>query len=165
MNDAGALLLASDKEMQLGDAAAAILTLPDGRYVLQERDRHPAVWYPGHWGLFGGAIDDPSETAEAALRRELQEELEFTPVRCDFFIRTSYDYAASGTPKAFARSYFVVPITEQELAGLTLHEGRSMGVFAPDEVFSRLELAPYDGFVLFLHAGRGRIRLPGHEPV
>ena len=36
--------------------------------------KEDGIFYPGHWGLFGGAME-PGEAADAALRRELQEEL------------------------------------------------------------------------------------------
>src|SRR5262249_32847766 len=48
------------------DAAAALIQLPDGRYLLQLRDARPDIFYPDHWGCFGGAID-PGETPESAL--------------------------------------------------------------------------------------------------
>jgi 8-oxo-dGTP diphosphatase len=51
----------------------AILTVGDA-YALQHRDERPDVASPGHWALFGGAVQD-GETAVAAIRREIGEEL------------------------------------------------------------------------------------------
>ncbi len=45
------------------DAAAAIIFLDDGRYLMQHRDDKPGIFYPDHWGLFGGAIE-PGEDPE-----------------------------------------------------------------------------------------------------
>ena len=56
-------------------AVAALLRLADGRYVMQLRDSNPEIFYPDHWGCFGGAVD-PGETPVAALVRELAEELQ-----------------------------------------------------------------------------------------
>src|SRR5689334_9608515 len=56
--------------------AAALLVTGDGRYLMQLRDDIPTIMLPDHWSLFGGSVD-PGETVEAALRRELMEELEF----------------------------------------------------------------------------------------
>ena len=51
----------------------AVLTVGDG-YALQLRDDRPDVASPGHWALFGGAVQD-GETAMEAIRREVGEEL------------------------------------------------------------------------------------------
>ena len=56
------------------DAAAAILIAPDERYVLQQRDDKNGIFFPGHWGCFGGAVDATDSNAEACLIRELEEE-------------------------------------------------------------------------------------------
>ena len=42
--------------LSVGDACAAIILLEDGRYLLQLRDDIESIWYPGHWGCFGGAV-------------------------------------------------------------------------------------------------------------
>src|SRR5262245_41676688 len=67
--------LASRAPLRTGHAVAALLVLEDGRYIMQLRDDVPNIWHPGHWGLFGGGVDD-REDEVAALRRELREELE-----------------------------------------------------------------------------------------
>ena len=46
----------------------------DGRWLLQLRDDIEGILYPGQWALFGGHLD-PGETPEAALSRELEEEI------------------------------------------------------------------------------------------
>ena len=66
--------LGGEGQLTPGDAAVALIVLEDGRYLMQHRDQKPGIFYPGHWGLFGGAID-ADETPEIALRRELEEEL------------------------------------------------------------------------------------------
>ena len=53
--------------------AVAILRV-DGTFVLQHRDDKPTIPDPGHWALFGGAID-PGENPYQAIRREIHEEL------------------------------------------------------------------------------------------
>lgn len=57
--------------------AIAILQQSD-QYLLQLRDPIPTIVYPGQWGLFGGHIE-PNETPEAAIWRELVEEIGYTP--------------------------------------------------------------------------------------
>ena len=49
------------------DAVAALLVLEDGRYVMQLRDTLPQIFYPGHWGCFGGAVNPGEDTTHAIL--------------------------------------------------------------------------------------------------
>ena len=66
----------TDKHPLRGEhAVAALITVEDGRYLMQLRDDIPRIFYPGHWGCFGGAVG-PGESGLIALRRELEEELE-----------------------------------------------------------------------------------------
>ncbi len=74
MNQPPLFLTAEDK-IQGDDAVAAILVLDDGRYVMQLRDAISRIFYPDHWGCFGGAVN-AGEAPLDALYRELNEELE-----------------------------------------------------------------------------------------
>ena len=53
------------------NSVAALILDKEGRYLLQLRDDVPEIWFPDHWGLFGGAIDR-DETREDALYREMK---------------------------------------------------------------------------------------------
>jgi 8-oxo-dGTP pyrophosphatase MutT (NUDIX family) len=48
------------------------------KFLLQLRDDIPGIIYPGHWGLFGGHIE-PGETPDVAVKRELLEEIGYSP--------------------------------------------------------------------------------------
>src|SRR5215472_2096148 len=100
--------LSSRAPLTTSDAAAALLVLEDGRYLLQLRDDIPQIWYPGHWGLFGGAVD-PGEDAVAALRRELREELDFEFTEARHFVRFDFDLTPIGLERYF-RTYYEVPV-------------------------------------------------------
>ena len=53
------------------DAAVALIVVGhERRYLMQLRDQKSGIFYPGHWGLFGGATD-PGESPEQTLEREL----------------------------------------------------------------------------------------------
>ena len=43
-------------------------------YLLQLRDFKSSIIFPGHWGAFGGAIEE-GESPRDALDRELKEEI------------------------------------------------------------------------------------------
>lgn len=140
----------------MGDAAAALIVLADGRYLLQLRDDIPGIFYPGHWGCFGGALS-PGETPLEGLRRELAEELEFSPEGLHEFMRLDFALAAAPGRKAL-RAYYEVPASEAAVRRMVLHEGAAMRLFAPAEIFDLPNVTPYDSFALWLHAARHRVR-------
>ncbi|CAA7612096.1 NUDIX domain-containing protein [Magnetospirillum sp. UT-4] len=142
--------------MRLRPAAAAILVTVDGRYVLQLRDDTPGIPYPGHWACFGGALED-GEDPPAALVRELAEEtgLAFALAELSYFTTSTFDYAFAAGPM-LTRTYFTVTMDDARLAAVRLTEGRNWAALSPGEVFGEIRLAPYDGFVLWMHASRRR---------
>jgi len=149
----------------LGSGAAGLLTAPDGRYLLQLRDDRPDIWFPGHWGLFGGAVES-HEAPHDALRRELAEELGLAVCSATYFCQVIFDL---GDPEAgFRRRYFyAVPIDAPAIAGLRLGEGQAMRWFAYAELFGtdpRHRIVPYDAFGIMLHASRVLLESSRHLP-
>jgi 8-oxo-dGTP pyrophosphatase MutT (NUDIX family) len=139
----------------MGDAVAAILVLEDGRYLLQQRDDKPEIWYPGHWGMFGGSLDE-GESELDALRRELREELELEIATAQLFAGFDFDLSPIGFGSVF-RNYYEVRMPLSGLDRLHLHEGTELGVLTGEEALRLPNLCPYDGFALFLHHSRGRL--------
>jgi 8-oxo-dGTP pyrophosphatase MutT (NUDIX family) len=139
----------------LSDAAAAIICVEGDGYLMQLRDPRPDIWYPDHWGLFGGAID-PGETPLEALRRELDEELELNVTTADVFASIDFELGGIGLPR-YHRSYFIVSISRAVEARLVLHEGRAKQVFSGSEILRQPNVTPYDLFALFLHHERDRL--------
>ena len=139
--------------MRLADAVAALIVLEDGRYVMQLRDDKPGVFYPGHWGLFGGAIDE-GEDPEAALRRELIEELELRPTSLSYFSRMDFDYRTLGSERCF-RLFYEVPIRQTEFESLVLGEGERVAAFTAPDLLLTQRVTPYDSFQIWLHYMRG----------
>ena len=136
---------------------AALLVLEDGRYIMQLRDDVPDIWYPGHWGLFGGGVD-AGEDDIAALRRELREELELELGEARLFAVLNYDLQPIGLDCYFRR-YFEVDVTTAAWERAVLHEGSDVRALTGDEALSLPHLSPYDAFALFLH--HNRVRLVG----
>ncbi len=142
-------------KLQPGDAAAALIQLTDGRYVLQLRVAKPDIFYPNHWGCFGGAIDD-NETPEAALVRELAEELGLRLVESAVtrFTRFTHDFGFAGLG-TINRIYFHFSLSD--IAGLRLQEGAGIAAFAADQALQGLRMVHYDALALWMHHNRGRI--------
>ncbi len=135
--------------------AAAIMPTPDGRYLMQLRDPIPHILLPDHWALFGGSID-PGESAEAAMRRELVEELEYHAREVRFF--TELLIGLPFTPPHTDRmSFFVVPIEAAEVATMVQHEGADRRLFTPEALAAEPRVAPWDLAVVMMHARRGAL--------
>lgn len=152
------LLLTGKEPLSVGDAVAAIIRVEADGYLMQLRDRRPDIWYPDHWGLFGGALE-PGEDPLEALQRELYEELELditNITNSEFFARIDFDLGGLGLPRYY-RSYYVVPITRAAEARLVLHEGTAKRVFAGADILREPKVTPYDAFALFLHHARQRL--------
>lgn len=137
------------------DAVAALVQMEDGRYLMQHRDDIPEIWYPGHWGCFGGAVND-GEAPVDALRRELQEEIEFVPREPVYFTRFDFDLGELRMGRYY-RIYYVVRMTEAERRRLVLHEGQAFGAFTGEELLNQMRITPYDAFALFLYHERHRL--------
>jgi 8-oxo-dGTP pyrophosphatase MutT (NUDIX family) len=134
---------------------AALILLEDDTYLLQHRDDVPWIWYPDHWGCFGGALE-PGEEPLAALRRELHEELELEVRDAEYFTRIDFDLTTLGGGPC-SRTYYVIRLGHAERGGLVLHEGRAMGSFPGAVACRDLRVTPYDAFALFLHHSRDRV--------
>ena len=98
----------------------------DGRWLLQLRDDIEGILYPGQWALFGGHLD-LGETPEVALRRELEEEI---------------NWAGSDLAPWFElndgqriRHFFRGPL-EVPFGSLTLLEGQDMVLAELDELLT-----------------------------
>ncbi len=144
--------------LQLGDAVAALIIDEQGRYLMQARDDKLGIFYPGHWGIFGGSID-AGETKEEAMRRELQEELCFEPERIEPLQDLSFDLFGMGGGR-YVRHYYKTSIRSDNLSKLTLREGRAMKLFSAPDLLTKELVTPYDSFAIWLHysAHRGIIR-------
>ena len=131
-------------------AAAAIIVFEDGRYLLQLRDQKPGIFFPGHWGLFGGATD-PGESPEDAVRREVKEELGLLVPTSGVTRVTDFTFTF-GSLGVVERHYFKVPVASSVMPRLTLNEGVEMRAFRAAEILNLPRVVPYDSFAIWLHA-------------
>ena len=142
--------------LQPGGAAAAIIVLDDGRYLLQLRDNKEGIFFPGHWGLFGGGVDKGEQPIDA-LRRELQEELGLASAELRRLTRFEFDLAPMGMA-SFYREFFEVHLPAAAVPSLRLGEGTVFEAFGREQVLTLRRLTPYDAFALWIHVNSFRLR-------
>lgn len=104
------------------------------RYLLQKREEGKKIYYPGHWGIFGGRVEKDEEISKAAFR-EIKEELNYLIRRLKYITRYT---SAERTDILFAESIFV------SLDNLKLTEGDEMRFFSYREILKLERIVPLD---------------------
>jgi 8-oxo-dGTP pyrophosphatase MutT (NUDIX family) len=146
------LAASAGRRLRPSDAVAALLVHEDGRYIMQLRDQKEGIFYPGHWGCFGGAVEQGEDTLHA-MRRELKEELEFEPTSLRRFTRFDFDFAPLGHPKVY-RLYYEIVVSDVAFKRLVLHEGAAVRAFDGKDLLSKERVTPYDAFAVWMHLYR-----------
>ncbi len=144
----------ADGPLKPADAVAALLVLEDGRYVMQLRDTLPGIFYPNHWGCFGGAVDAGEKPLEA-LRRELREEIEYEFDTANEFTRFDFDFTRLGRRKV-SRIYFEVSVPVQAFTHFVLHEGAGIQALTGQDLLVGRQTTPYDAFAIWMHMSKRR---------
>ncbi|MEO1591387.1 MAG: NUDIX hydrolase [Cyanobacteria bacterium J06632_22] len=109
--------MADDAAIKKVEVAIAILH-QNNQFLMQLRDDIPGIFYPGHWGFFGGHIES-GETADQGVRRELIEEIGYAPLQLSLFQRTEDDRVV----RHFYHGALTVPVEQ-----LQLNEGQDIGL-------------------------------------
>lgn len=140
-----------------GNAVAALITIGD-RYFLQLRDDKIGIFFPRHWGCFGGECE-AGETLEGALARELHEELGIAlePAALRYFSRFDFDLGFAGLDPIW-RYFYEIDLPPAMQGSLRLREGSDMRAFPIEDILTnRIDITPYDAFALWLHINRRRL--------
>ena len=140
------------------DAVVAIIENEKKQFLLQLRDDKEGIFFPNHWGLFGGAVDD-NETVQSALARELKEELGSSfpigPIKELF--RVDLGFKPNG--HMVKRYFFHLPVRSSINLNLELNEGSEDRFFDADECLSIPNFTPYDRYAIWVYLNQHRINI------
>lgn len=132
--------------------ASLMLLDEHGRYLMQLRDDIPGILYPGHWGLFGGAIE-AGETPEAAMRRELQEEIGLVPDAALLFRVLRVPTRMDDGPVLIRRvAVFEARIAAVRVAALQQAEGEARALWPPELLLLEPNIATSARLAVALHS-------------
>lgn len=142
--------------LEPANAAVAIIVDENERYLVQLRDPIPTIFFPDHWGCFGGALE-AGETDTAGLARELREELDLdiSDLPTIMFTDFTFDFAFAGGGVIYRR-FFEVRVPADRTDDLTLGEGREMRWFAGPDLLA-CQVVPYDRFAIWMHCYRDEL--------
>jgi len=125
---------------------AAVIERSDRRLLIGQRRKNDTS--PLKWEFAGGKVND-GETPEAALARELQEELGATLVKSAELGRVRHQYA--GTPEELEIRFFAAAIAESEVVPRTFEK---IAWVLPKELGEYDFLAANRGLIAQLATGR-----------
>ena len=107
------------------DAVCAVIIYKN-KILIQKRDNKKNIFFPGHYGLFGGAIEK-FENKKKALQRELLEEIgiKFKTTRFSYLTSINMDFKKIRSKK-YDRTVYELRINNNEKKQLKLGEGLKM---------------------------------------
>lgn len=145
--------------MYIEDAVAAIIYNEYNEILLHLRDNKRGIWYPNHWGLFGGAIEK-NESMKDALEREIMEEIELVIENPIFFSEFKFKFNDI-SKNSFKRTYFKILLKKDNFVYLKLNEGQEFKFFSRLQL-EQLKITPYDKFALDVYFNLKDIKIREH---
>jgi 8-oxo-dGTP diphosphatase len=98
----------------------------NNKFLLQHRDDKSNISNPGAWSFFGGKVEK-NEDLEKALKREIFEELHWTPSNINF-LKEKID------GRLGCRVMFYITLFSENKKILKLKEGQGMGWFTFNQI-------------------------------
>ena len=133
-------------------SVGALIIDVQGRMLLQRRDTKTSIYFPGLWGVFGGSCEG-SETPEAAIVREIREELSIGVSAVKLFLRWTINCPELGEDQR-DRYFFSVLFDPSMVEAIRLGEGQEFRFFAVNDLPRVSEIVPFDlaAVSMFSHA-------------
>ena len=137
-------------------SVGAIICDSKGKLLLQKRDVKKSIYFPGLWGVFGGACEkneSPSET----IVREIYEELQISIAPPKLFITMEISSADLGSEQR-KRHFYEIKLCDEKKHNIALQEGAGYAFFNPKELPKVTEVVPFDlaAVTMFVHSRLSR---------
>jgi 8-oxo-dGTP pyrophosphatase MutT (NUDIX family) len=143
-------------KLKTDNASAAIIIDKKNNFLLQKRDQKKKIFFPGHLGLFGGA-KNKNESYINALKRELIEEIGFTPSDIEYFMKISFDF----NMKVIFRNIYICKVDLLSKKMIKLNEGAGYVILNLDKMKKSLKnkniYVPYDQLALWFYINKKSI--------
>tara|TARA_A100001011_G_scaffold66581_1_gene67708 strand:+ start:7011 stop:7448 length:438 start_codon:yes stop_codon:yes gene_type:complete len=143
-------------KLNTDNASAAIIIDKKNNFLLQKRDLKKTIFFPGHLGLFGGA-KNKNESYINALKREIYEEIGFTPSDIKYFMKISFDFKK----KIILRYIYICRVNLLTKKIIKLGEGAGYKILNLEDMKKNLEsknnFVPYDQLALWFYINKKRI--------
>tara|TARA_S200000501_G_C20742466_1_gene707957 strand:+ start:259 stop:702 length:444 start_codon:yes stop_codon:yes gene_type:complete len=133
---------------KLSNASAAIIIDEKKRLLLQKRDNNKNIFFPNHWGCFGGA-KEKNENYMKCIKREILEEIGLNLNSYIFLFSLSFNLKKKYNFK-ISRYYFFIKINNFMKKKIVLNEGSDFKFFSFEKL-NNLKLAPYDYHALTIY--------------
>jgi 8-oxo-dGTP diphosphatase len=112
---------------------AAILRDATGRILLIQRDKKPGLEFPGYWTLPGGRVEE-NETPQAAICRELQEEIGVIPEITLWRVYERPHHRSINDKVTIIEQYVYLGQINLPTSEIVLNEGQAVSYFAATEL-------------------------------
>lgn len=129
--------MSDPRPVPIREVVSALLVNNEGKLLLQLRDDRPDLKYPTQWTPFGGQVE-PGEMPDAAIRREVMEELGIDVPLILWKEFEDPDRTIPGEIICLHYSYY--GRYDADPATMPIYEGQRGGYFTGDEI-ERLEVA------------------------
>ncbi len=141
------------------NASCAIIKDKNNNFILQKRDNKKNIFFPNHWGLFGGA-KNRNEKYINTIRREIYEEINIKITDFKYFMNLKFDMKLL-VNKEINRHCYIAEVKNLKRMNISLNEGRSYKIFTQKELIELLSnknlIVPYDNLVLWFYLNKKRL--------
>jgi 8-oxo-dGTP pyrophosphatase MutT (NUDIX family) len=131
------------------NSVAAIIADGKHRVLLQKRDVSTRIYYPGFWGLFGGAIDG-TEAPIDAVAREIKEEIGLGNLKFKYFLEFEFACPLFDGMR-HRRLVFLTSSEESILQTIELNEGVAARLFSFADLPAMTNLVSFDAAALSMY--------------